>query len=580
MSETTPTKSTRPRLLIEDWLPIAALGEESVRERRSMTALPPTYYLHVWWARRPLVASRAAILASLLPADADHEKFLRALGIHGDPVATRAKIDEAKKTGEDLGKDVYGYKRAFTYTPDSEDVEWLHEQTAKLGHTQASLLDPTAGGGSIPFEGQRLGLQVFANDLNPVAWLVLKATVEFPFRDGQEVLKRFKQLAKRFQEIAESRFQGIFPEEPEGVSVEGYLWARTVSCPYCGGLVPLSPSWKLDSNGAGIRLIFHTEDPQQRYCSFEIVQKTKDHSEGTVNRGKGLCPYPDCGRVIDGDEIKSQAKAGGMGDQLYAVVYKETVKTGAAKSGKDKFKTVRGFRAPRPEDDVTQTVSEVLTTKIPEWEARNIIPDEAFPEGTNDDRPLNYGMPLWRDMFSARQLLSHCTSVEVFHDLIEELRTDAEGELSDLDRSSMIYVAIGLEKFLHYNAYMSRWHSGRGVLAPVFDRHDFSFKWSFAEMAPAVTGAGYEWSFQQTGKALKELIQLATTHHGEQGLFANKSTKKSIRVTHGSGDELSMASNTVDCVVMDPPYYVNVMYAELLDFFYVWLERTAGILYP
>ena len=103
----------RPRLLIEEWLPIAALGEESVRERRSMTALPPTYYLHVWWARRPLVASRAAILASLLPADADRDKFTTMLGIHGDPVATRARIDEAKKTGEDLGQNIYGLRTSL-----------------------------------------------------------------------------------------------------------------------------------------------------------------------------------------------------------------------------------------------------------------------------------------------------------------------------------------------------------------------------------------------------------------------------------------------------------------------------------
>ena len=87
--------------LIETWLPIAALGEESVRERRSMTALPPVYYLHVWWARRPLVASRAAILASLLPADADRDKFMHILGIHGDPVASRRRIDDARRKGDD-----------------------------------------------------------------------------------------------------------------------------------------------------------------------------------------------------------------------------------------------------------------------------------------------------------------------------------------------------------------------------------------------------------------------------------------------------------------------------------------------
>lgn len=102
------------RRLIEDWLPIAALGEESVRERRSMTALPPTYYLHVWWARRPLVSSRAAVLASLLPADTDRDKFVHILGIHGDPVASRRRIDAARRTGERFEGEAYSYPRAFT----------------------------------------------------------------------------------------------------------------------------------------------------------------------------------------------------------------------------------------------------------------------------------------------------------------------------------------------------------------------------------------------------------------------------------------------------------------------------------
>src|ERR1700691_1679363 len=125
-----PMSDTR---LIERCLPIAELGEESVRERRSMTALPPTYYLHVWWARRPLVASRAAILASLLPADTDHEKFLHVVGIHGDPVKTRRRIDNARKTGEDLGLDPYGYGRAFKYLPTIEELNWIQEQLVRTG---------------------------------------------------------------------------------------------------------------------------------------------------------------------------------------------------------------------------------------------------------------------------------------------------------------------------------------------------------------------------------------------------------------------------------------------------------------
>src|SRR5208337_2094733 len=110
----------RPRLLIEDWLPIAEIGIESLRERTPMTPFPAPNRLHVWWARRPLVASRAAILASLLPADADRGKFLHMLGIHGDPMASRRRIDEAKRSGKRFEGEAYSYKRAFSYTPSPE----------------------------------------------------------------------------------------------------------------------------------------------------------------------------------------------------------------------------------------------------------------------------------------------------------------------------------------------------------------------------------------------------------------------------------------------------------------------------
>ena len=144
--------------LIERWLPIAALGIESTRERTPMTPFPAPNRLHVWWARRPLVASRAAILASLLPADADREKFMHVLGIHGDPVAVRRKIDAARRRGQRFEGQAYSYPRAFGYIPNLDDKNWLIDT---LGRSLASLkiLDPTAGGGSVPFEVVRLGTE-------------------------------------------------------------------------------------------------------------------------------------------------------------------------------------------------------------------------------------------------------------------------------------------------------------------------------------------------------------------------------------------------------------------------------------
>jgi adenine-specific DNA methylase len=242
--------------LIETWLPIAALGEESVRERRSMTALPPTYYLHVWWARRPLVASRAAILASLLPADADREKFMHALGIHGDPVEAKKRIAKATREGKRLGADAYGYPRAFSWTPDKSARDFIKLCAKELGCDKPVVLDPTAGGGSIPSEASRLGLTTVANDLNPVASLILRATVEWPLAHGLETYWELQQLGVLFIKKVRERLAGVFPDEPEDdCRPDGYLWARTVTCPYCDGLIPLSPNWRLAPDGTGVRLL-------------------------------------------------------------------------------------------------------------------------------------------------------------------------------------------------------------------------------------------------------------------------------------------------------------------------------------
>lgn len=275
----------RPRLLIEEWLPIAEIGVESVRERTPMTPFPAPNRLHVWWARRPLVASRAAILASLLPADADRAKFLHMLGIHGDPVAAKAAIGDARRTGVRVANP-YTYDRAFSYVPDEDERSWLTQNAAKVGLDSITVLDPTAGGGSIPFEAARLGTHVIANDLNPVAWLILKATVEFPSKFGGELLKRYQQLANQWRERIESRITPFFPRDPDPTKEDAtYLWARTIHRPYCGGLVPLSPNWRLDSKGTGVRLGPHTDDTEHRHCTFEIVTKVKEHSPGDGETG-------------------------------------------------------------------------------------------------------------------------------------------------------------------------------------------------------------------------------------------------------------------------------------------------------
>ena len=570
--------------LIERWLPIAALGIESTRERTPMTPFPAPNRLHVWWARRPLVASRAAILASLLPADADREKFMHVLGIHGDPVAAKKRIAIATRKGERLGAAAYGYLRAFGYTPDNQDRIWLAENSVN----SAIVLDPTAGGGSVPFEAVRLGLKTLANDLNPVAALIERATIDWPTIHGVALKRAVEELGGEFTAEVRKRLVGVFPSEPDdNTRPDGYLWARTITCPYCAGLVPLSPNWRLAPDGTGVRLkpeLGSGPGSEGRICSFEIVKSVKEQSEGTVARGDGTCPYTDCGRVIDGDEIKRQAQTGQMGEQLFAVVYKKRVKKilKSGKRGKDKW--VRGYRAPRPEDDNSAEIQAKLAEKLPEWEALDMVPSESYGH-MYCDRSKIYGVNKWRDLFSPRQLLCHGTSVEVFREMLDADR--AEGKLTEVRQAAYGYLALSLDKLLNYNSRMSVWMPTREVVANTFNRHDFAFCWSHAEMAPLIVGLGYDWAIEQTAKCIRELIALIRPDAENKSgtLFDDADTAEytppPVTITCKPGDSLDhIEDGSIDLVVMDPPYYANVMYAELSDFFYVWLKRTAGHVFP
>ena len=566
--------------LIERWLPIAEIGVESTRERAPMTPFPAPNRLHVWWARRPLVASRAAVLASLLPSDADRAAFLHAIGIHGDPLAARARLAEANRRGERVAGGGFGYARAFQHALSAKEKQWVARSVAG----NPVVVDPTAGGGSVSFEAIRLGLATVANDVNSVAALIERATVDWPARHGPALVDTFEQVAAAFVGLAETKYEGVFPEEPEGVLISGYLYARAVACRYCAGVVPLSPNWRLAPGGKGVRLLPELGDgpgSEGRLCGFEIVERAEEQSEGTVARGDGLCPYSDCEQVIDGDHIKAEAQAGRLGEQLYAVVFKERVVVETKRGRRTKW--VRGYRAPRAEDDNGAEIRARLAEKLPEWEALDLVPSERIPEGNKTMEPKRYGMAAWRDLFSPRQLLCHGTSVEVFREMLEADR--AAGELTEVRKAAYGYLAIALDKLLNYNSRMSVWTPTRQVVANTFNRHDFAFCWSYAEMAPLVAGLGYDWAFSQTAKCIKELVELLNPPGRREDIFDRPAEKPPapppVAITCKSADALDhIETGSVDAVVMDPPYYDNVMYAELSDFFYVWLKRTAGHVFP
>jgi len=560
-----------PQSLIETWLPFDAIGAESLRDA-SAAQKPPLNRLHVWWARRPLTISRAAIVASLLPAwetlaidpqwrrrfpdeAAYRAWFLRFLGVRGDPAATRQALLKARETGEHLGANPYGYDRAFTVSPEADDLA-LFERLVGRPLSEVTALDPFSGGGSIPFEARRYGLATVANELNPVACVILKATLDYPAQFGSELAADIKRWGNRWAKQAQEKLAPYFPKG-EGENIFAYLWARTVTCPVTGKPVPLSPNWWL-SQSPPIAVRVRT-DPAWDAPRFEIYTPGAgdDPDAGTIARGVGRSPWT--GDAIDGDYIKAEAQAGRMGQLLYAVALKR-------RGGFD-------FRAPTEADLAAVAAAEVeLARKRPLWEARDVIPIEQRYIGPAD-RSLNYGVSHYADFFSPRQLLSQ----GVFVEILEELRTEIRASLDEKRAQAVeTYLSIMLNKMVIYNNRACRFDPGRGIRS-VFDRHDFAFVWSHAEFDASMNLL--PWAIDQIADAYKDMAGLLDFAPAQLGTAAIE--RGSLKQIQGNAARLAgLADASVDLIVTDPPYYDNVMYAELADFFYVWLKRTAGHLYP
>ena len=370
-----------------------------------------------------------------------------------------------------------------------------------------------------------------------------------------------KELSGRVRQALAAFLPGPRYEEPLF-----YLWARTVACPTTGKPVPLSPNWWLQkgSDPVAVRVLCRPDWPE---CRFEIVRGTAalraNPDQGTIRRGVAISPWT--GDVIDGDYIKREAQAGRMGQQLYAVG----------------VKTPRGmeFRPPTEADLAAVRAAEAeLARRLPAWLAAGIVPDEEIPEGNKTAEPIRYGMTRWRDLFAPRQLLALGTVVETLRALAPEIQAALP---PDQARAVRTYLALAVDKLADYNCQLTTWEVSRQIIKHVFQRHDFSMKWSHAEMALVVAGKGLDWAIDQIVDAYQEIARLAQPARGSLWPGEVAAPVQRLRVTRGNAAHLAtLPAGSVHLVCIDPPYYDNVQYAELSDYFYVWLKRTVGDLYP
>lgn len=594
-----------PRVLIEDWLPVNELGIESRRERGAASALPPLSFLHVWWARRPLAASAAVVLAGLLPAwsaqtketlegvldgltpaerqnvlrprkasipppayiepteDWYHDWLLHLCGVWGDPIAGRQAIDQANLRGERLDGNGYGYKQAFRNGPDRPNVKVLHQLLRQTwGGDLPLVLDSTAGGGSIPFAAARLGIPTHANDLNGVAAAILTAGVKAPAEHGQELKDDLKTWGGKLVTRIGDRLRQYFPLE-DSEQIIAYIHANTVACPRTGNTVPLVKDFWL-RKGAGkevaVEMVTEIGGTTLREPRFTLVRgngAADVAGRGTMSRGDAISPYDHL--VIDGEYIKAEAQAGHMSQVLYAVAIRDA-------SGK------RDFRAPTQADlDAIASADKALSTLTGEWDRQDLIPREGFPVG-NDMRPRHYGMLTWADFFTPRQLLTHGVFAEEYRGLIPEIR-----EALGAHRGNQVLALLALMqgKAVNYNSRLSSWHVSKQVMRSVFERHDFAFKWTFAEFDGV---ALYRWALDQLTDSYGGIAALLD---GTGSSMQGDRLERRVTVTQGNAANItSLRSGSVAHLCVDPPYYDNVMYAELADYFYVWEKRTLGRVQP
>ncbi len=544
---------------IEADFPVKEVSEESAREKNIRHGHIST--LHIWWARRPLASSRASIYAALTPAPKDEaERIKKAKFIH-----------ELSKWENSLNKDL---------------IERARKEILEAnGGVPPKVLDPFAGGGAIPLEALRLGCETYASDLNPVAVLIEKATLEYPQKYGQpkkvktgdlsihkEVNPLLEDVKKWGNWVLEEAKKGIgkfYPADPDGSIPVGYIWARTVKCqnPSCGVEIPLvRQTWlaRKENKKVAYKVI-----PKGNKIEFEIVGVSHDSpidfdpETGTVSRAKVICPC--CGSGLSDKEVRKQFQEGKAGQRMVAVVLH---------GGNSPSKGKRYRLATEKDLEIFKEAERYLEKKrqklFAEW-GFDPVPDEPIPpKETLGFRVQRYGILKWGDLFNSRQKLALITFVEKVREVANSQWAIANSQWATANREYakgvISYLAIGVNRLADYNSVLCIWHTTKELLAHTFGRQALGMVWDYFELNPFSESTGnWEESFEYVFRVVK--------HSSAFNSFSDN-------ITQASATSLPHPDNYFDAVITDPPYYDNVPYSYLSDFFYVWLKRTIGDSYP
>lgn len=554
----------RPNLKIQSRLPVRTIGIETQRERKNFSDLPPQNYIHTWFARRPTPASRLAVLTSVLPDTIDDNQLLKQMGINPNNLSSSNSITdhvrEKHRTEDQRSGRVYehyGYRKIYKKLPSETQIEDLHQVMKETWDGELpTVLDATAGGGSIPLESSRYGLPTIANELNSVAAVILKAVLEHHRING-DLSDDIQTWGDEINERAQNELKEYFPSEQRETPTE-YIWANTVTCPDCGLEIPLSPNWWLINNsgksGVAARPSVSKDGNKVEFNIVNIpddIEKDEfNPSNSTVSYGKAECLR--CNVTVEKEELQRQAQEEGLGQQLYAIHFEHNSKSSQK----------NGFRAPTAQDIEAAEKAREKVQSDPELAT---LLSTQIPDGKETDRTNRYGIDEWRDMFSLRQLLTHYTYWQKFEEVKTEIREEYDQDSAEV---ILTFLTFAADKGLNYNSRSSGWNPHFESIQNTFDRHDFAFMWSYAESNFWAPGSGYDWCLDSIVEVYNELVDLAGYEYSD------------VTVLQGDASDLPLDDKGIEVIVLDPPYYDNIMYAELSDFFYVWMKKYLDDVFP
>lgn len=587
----------KDKRLIEDYIPIQVISKEASREKSVRKGHIST--LHLWWARRPLVACRAAVYSAMVPAvqfmpqngpdvkrpslcRANSAKFIERLCKYpGDPRVIKEAEQHilsahAARLTEEIGKIV--------------TVEDIIEGRA----ARPKILDMFAGGGAIPLEALRLGCDAYAIDLNPVAHIIELCSLVYPQKYGKPdksvkgcakdgtwsgLAEEVKYWGNVVLEQAQKEIGDLYPLIPASIQKKGkkkgetrlsedddstflmpiaYLWTRTVKCKRneCGATVPLvKQTWLCKKNGRYVAMkIVATKG--EKTVKFEVIETEKEQDLGFdptdfSSEGNASCPF--CQTVADKEYVKNEGKSGRIGEQLMAIACVKKGSQGKVYlSAEEVKKFIPNFV------EVNERIQQLnKKTGIS-------VPDEMIvTDGKNSCWTHLYGLSKFRDLFNHRQMLCLLTFSSVIIDVEKELKL----KKYDDERVKVIITYLGsiLDRLADFNSSLCvfNYTGGRGVVH-TFGRQALPMVWDYAESNPFnPDGASWISGIEDVPAGLRD----ATME-----LVAN--------VERGSATSLVWKEKFFDAIITDPPYYDNVSYAVISDFFYIWLKRTIGHLYP